>query len=285
MKNQTESAPDKTFVSRQEFIEVAPNVRLHVTDLGEGKPLVLIHGWPLSDAMYEYQYQYFVERGIRVIGITLRGFGMSGKPYGKYDYEVFTTDIKTVLEKLEIRDAVLGGFSMGGAVALYYAARFKAAHISKLALFGAAAPIWTQRPDYPFGVSQEDAQQLIDLSRADRPKLYEDFGKIFPASETSISPGMAAWLGQINWEALPYAATQCLIALKDTDLRPQLAEINVPTTIFHGRYDKICDYQLAEQMQQGIKGSYIVTFEQSGHALFIEEMQKFNQELEEFILS
>lgn len=285
MKNQTESAPDKTFVSRQEFIEVAPNVRLHVTDLGEGKPLVLIHGWPLSDAMYEYQYQYFVERGIRVIGITLRGFGMSGKPYGKYDYEVFTTDIKTVLEKLEIRDAVLGGFSMGGAVALYYAARFKAAHISKLALFGAAAPIWTQRPDYPFGVSQEDAQQLIDLSRADRPKLYEDFGKIFPASETSISPGMAAWLGQINWEASPYAATQCLIALKDTDLRPQLAEINVPTTIFHGRYDKICDYQLAEQMQQGIKGSYIVTFEQSGHALFIEEMQKFNQELEEFILS
>ena len=285
MKNQTESAPDKTFVSRQEFIEVAPNVRLHVTDLGEGKPLVLIHGWPLSDAMYEYQYQYFVERGIRVMGITLRGFGISDKPYGKYDYEVFATDIKTVLEKLEIQDAVLGGFSMGGAVALYYAARFKAAHISKLALFGAAAPIWTQRPDYPFGVSQEDAQQLIDLSRVDRPKLYEDFGKIFPASETSVSPGMAAWLGQINWEASPYAATQCLIALKDTDLRPQLAEINVPTSIFHGRYDKICDYQLAEQMQQGIKGSHIVTFEQSGHALFIEEMQKFNQELEEFIQS
>lgn len=285
MKNQTESATDKTFVSRQEFIEVAPNVRLHVTDLGEGKPLVLIHGWPLSDAMYEYQYQYFVERSIRVIGITLRGFGISDKPYGKYDYEVFATDIKTVLKKLEIRDAVLGGFSMGGAIALYYAARFKAARISKLALFGAAAPIWTQRPDYPFGLSQEDAQQLIDLSRIDRPKLYEDFGKIFPASETSVSPGMAAWLGQINWEASPYAATQCLIALKNTDLRPQLAEINVPTTIFHGRYDKICDYQLAEQMQQGIKGSYIVTFEQSGHALFIEEMQKFNQELEEFIQS
>lgn len=235
--------------------------------------------------MYEYQYQYFVERGIRVIGITLRGFGKSDKPYGNYDYEVFAMDIKTVLEKLELQGAVLGGFSMGGAVALYYTARFKAAHINKLALFGAAAPIWTQRPDYPFGISREDAQQLIALSRLDRPKLYEDFGKIFSANETSVSPGMAAWLGQINWEASPYAATQCLIALKETDLRPQLAEIDLPTAIFHGRYDKICDYQLAEQMQQGIKGSYIVTFEHSGHALFIEEMKKFNQELERFIVS
>jgi non-heme chloroperoxidase len=283
MKNQT--VPDKILVSRKEFIKVEPNVRLHVTDLGEGKPVVLIHGWPLSDAMYEYQYQYFVERGIRVIGITLRGFGKSSRPYGKYDYEVFATDIKTVLEKLEIKDAVLGGFSMGGAIAIYYAARFKAAHISKLALFGAAAPIWTQRADYPYGASQEDVQQLIDLSRVDRPKLYEDFGKIFPASETVISPGMEAWLEQIQWEASPYAATQSLIALKDTDLRHYLPEISLPTAIFHGRYDKICEYKMAEQMQRGIKDSYLVTFEKSGHALFIEEMEKFNEKLEEFILS
>lgn len=285
MNNQNVTAADYAMVSRKEFIEVAPNVLLHVTDLGEGIPLVLIHGWPLSDAMYEYQYQYFVERGIRVIGITLRGFGKSDKPYGHYNYEVFAADIKAVLEQLEVKDAVLGGFSMGGAVSLYYTARFKAAHISKLALFGAAAPMWTQRGDYPYGISQEDAQQLIDLSRVDRPKLYEDFGKIFSASETSLSPGMAAWLGQVNWEASPYAATQCLIALKDTDLRPQLSEINLPTAIFHGRHDKICDYQLAEQMHKGIKGSYIIPFEQSGHALFIEEAQKFNQELEKFILS
>lgn len=214
----------------------------------------------------------------------MRGFGKSDKPYGKYDYEVFAKDIKIVLDKLGIQDATLGGFSMGGAVALYYASRFKAAHISKLALFGAAAPIWTQRPDYPFGMNQEDAQQLIDLSRIDRPKLYENFGKIFSANDTSVSPGMAAWLNQINWEASPHAVTQCLIALKDTDLRTHLAEINLPTAIFHGRLDKICDYQLAEQMHKAIRGSYIVTFEQSGHALFIEEMKKFNQELEQFIL-
>lgn len=271
--------------SRKEFIKVAPNVRLHVTDIGEGKPLVLIHGWPLSDAMYEYQYQYFVGRGIRVIGITLRGFGKSAKPYGPYNYGVFAADIKVVLDKLEIKDAVLGGFSMGGAVAIDFVTRYKSGHISKLALFGAAAPVWTQRPDFPYNVTQEDAQDLIDLSRVDRPKLYEDFGKIFPASETSVSPGMAAWLGTINWEASPYAVTQCLIALKETDLRPQLEEIGIPTVIFHGRYDKICDFQLAEQMHKCIKGSELVPFDHSGHALFIEQAEKFNEELEEFILS
>jgi len=271
--------------ARKESIKVAPNVRLHVTDIGEGKPLVLIHGWPLSDAMYEYQYQYFAERGVRVIGITLRGFGKSGRPFGRYDYEVYTADIKAVLEKLEIQDAVLGGFSMGGAVAISFASRYPGEHISKLALFGAAAPIWTQRADFPYNISQEAAQELIELSRVDRPKLYEDFGKIFPASDTSVSPGMAAWLGGINWEAFPYAVTQSLIALKDTDLRPQLAMIDMPTVIFHGRYDKICSFQLAEQMHQAIKGSELIPFDHSGHALFIEETQKFNQELEEFILS
>lgn len=271
--------------NRKEFIKVAPNVRLHVTDLGEGKPLVLIHGWPLSDAMYEYQYQYFVERGVRVIGITLRGFGRSSRPFGKYDYEVFAADIKAVLEKLNIKDAVLGGFSMGGAVSIYFASRYPGEHISKLALFGAAAPIWTQRPDFPFNISQEAAQELIDLSRVDRPKLYEDFSKIFPASATSVSAGMAAWLGTINWEASPYAVTQSLIALKDTDLRPQLALINIPTMIFHGRLDKICSFQLAEQMNRAVGGSELIPFDHSGHALFIEEAEKFNQKLEEFIFS
>ena len=92
-----------------EYIEVEKNVKLHVTDLGEGQPIVLIHGWPLSDAMYKYQYAYFVEKGYRVIGITLRGFGKSDKPYGKYDYDIYADDIKVVLDKLNIEDATLGG--------------------------------------------------------------------------------------------------------------------------------------------------------------------------------
>lgn len=95
---------------RAEFIEVEKNVKLHVTDIGEGQPIILIHGWPLSDAMYEYQYQYLEQKGFRVIGITLRGFGKSDKPYGRYDFDVFSDDIKVVLEKLNIQNAVLGGY-------------------------------------------------------------------------------------------------------------------------------------------------------------------------------
>ena len=127
---------------RSEYIEVEPNVKLHVTDLGEGKPVVLIHGWPLSDAMYEYQYSELVKNGFRVIGITLRGFGKSDKPYGKYNYDVYADDIKVILDKLKIEKATLGGFSMGGAISIHYVARHNSAHVAKLVLFGAAAPVW-----------------------------------------------------------------------------------------------------------------------------------------------
>ncbi len=86
----------RTAFGRREFIEIEKNVRLHVTDLGEGNPVVLIHGWPLSDEMYEYQYDALIKKGFRVIGITLRGFGQSDKPYGKYNYDVFAEDIKVL---------------------------------------------------------------------------------------------------------------------------------------------------------------------------------------------
>jgi non-heme chloroperoxidase len=270
-------------LGRQEFIEVEKNVKLHVTDLGEGSAVVLIHGWPLSDAMYEYQYQELVEKGFRVIGITLRGFGKSDKPYGKYNYDVYADDIKVVLDKLNIQKATIGGFSMGGAISIHYVAKYNAAHVAKLALFGAAAPVWTKRTDYPYGFSKETVNELIALSKTNRPQLLENFGKIFAATETSVSPGIGNWLGGINIEASPYAATQSLIALRDTDLRAELSKINIPTIIFHGVKDKICEFALAEQMQKGIKNAEIVRFENSGHGLFVEEREKFNSELIKFI--
>ncbi|WP_081147649.1 alpha/beta fold hydrolase [Niastella vici] len=270
-------------LGRQEFIEVEKNVKLHVTDLGEGSPVVLIHGWPLSDAMYEYQYQELVEKGFRVIGITLRGFGKSDKPYGKYNYDVYADDIKIVLDKLNIQKATIGGFSMGGAISIHYVAKYNAAHVAKLALFGAAAPVWTKRTDYPYGFTKETVNELIALSKTNRPQLLENFGKIFAASETALSPGIGNWLSGINMEASPYAATQSLIALRDTDLRPELSKISIPTVIFHGVKDKICEFALAEQMHKGIKNSTIVPFENSGHGLFVEEREKFNNELIKFI--
>ena len=94
---------EKAGSTREEFIKVEPKVYLHVTDAGEGRPIVLIHGWPLSDEMYEYQYNDLINKKFRVIGITLRGFGQSSKPYGLYDYDVHSRDIKKVLDHLDIK--------------------------------------------------------------------------------------------------------------------------------------------------------------------------------------
>ena len=269
---------------REEYIEVESNVRLHVTDMGEGQPIVLIHGWPLSDAMYEYQYAYFMQKGYRVIGISLRGFGLSDKPGGKYDYDVFADDIKVILDKLKIENATIGGFSMGGATVVHYVAKYNAAHVSKMALFGAAVPTWTKRTDFNYGYwTKEDVDGLIKLNNTNRPELLETFGKIFPASETSVSPGYAAWLGTIQAQAAPQAMAGGLETLRDADLRGDLKKIAIPTLILHGKLDKICAYELAEQTKALLKNATLVPLEKSGHALFLEEKDKFNDELLNFI--
>ena len=268
---------------RKEFIKVEKNVKLHVTNLGEGKAVVLIHGSPLSNAMYEYQYQELVEKGFQVIGITMRGFGKSDKPYGKYTYDVFADDIKVVLETLDIKDATLGGFSMGGAIATHYVVRHHTAHVAKLALFGAASPKWTSGVDYPYGFTAEEVNGMIEQSKTNRAALYQSFGSIFTASPTSLPAGLDVWLCNINWEASPYAATQCLVALRDEDLRSEMGQIHIPVAIFHGVHDKIVPLAIGEQALQLLKNAYLVRFENSGHGLFVEEREKFNRELLAFL--
>ncbi|MBU1013395.1 MAG: alpha/beta hydrolase [Bacteroidetes bacterium] len=268
--------------ARAEYIEVKPNVRLHITDAGEGRPIVLIHGWPLSDEMYEYQYNTLIKNNFRAIGITLRGFGKSDKPYGEYGYDVHASDIKEVLCKLDVKNAVLVGFSMGGAIAIRYASVDDGAHVSRLVLAGAAAPIWTQRNDFKFNLPKSAVDELIALNDKDRPQLLANFGKIFSATETSLNEGIRSWLNNINLSASSYATAQCLIALRDTDLRNDMKKINIPTLIMHGKKDKICSFDLAEQMKAGIKNSHIVAFEKSGHSMFLEETDKFNSELIKF---
>lgn len=269
-------------IARAEYIEVEPNVRLHITDAGEGRPILLIHGWPLSDEMYEYQYNDLINKNFRAIGITLRGFGKSDKPYGEYNYDVHASDIKAVLDILEIEDAVLVGFSMGGAIAIRFVANYDGAHVSKLVLAAAAAPVWTQRVDFQYNLPTSAVDDLIELNYKDRPKLLADFAKIFSATETSLNEGIGGWLNGICLSASSYATAQCLIALRDTDLRSDLVNILIPTVIMHGKKDKICSFDLAEQLEAGISKSHIVAFENSGHSLFLEETQKFNAELIKF---
>ncbi|TRW25900.1 alpha/beta hydrolase [Flavobacterium zepuense] len=278
---QTTSSPKE---ARKEYIEVAPNVRLHVTDMGNGPVVVLIPGYPLGDAMWEYQYSALEKAGYRVIGITMRGFGLSDKPYGRYDYDQFADDIKSVLDQLDVKEATIGGYSMGGAIALHYVAKYDAAHVSKLALFSAAAPTHTKKADYPYPLyTQEDITQWVNLNNTNRPALLAAMGERFTLSATSLSPGIGAWLGGIEMQSSPYAMEQSLIALRDEDLRADLPKIKVPTLIFNAKEDKIVAFALAEQLNKAIAGSKLVPFDKSGHASFVEETDKFNTELIKFL--
>jgi len=265
--------------TKSEYIEVEANVKLHITDGGEGRPIVLIHGWPLSHEIFEYQYNDLIKNKFRVIGITLRGFGESEKPYGQYNYEVYALDIKRVLDIVGIKDAVLLGFSMGGAIAVRYVAVYNGTHVSKLVLAGAAVPLWTKRKDFPYNLNQSSVDELIILNYTDRPKLLSNFAKIFSATQTSLNAGIQSWLNGIALISSSYATASCLVALRDTDLREDMAKIKMPTLILHGKKDKICSFALADQMKTGIANSELVAFEESGHSLFLEETQKFNTEL------
>ena len=176
----------------------------------------------------------------------------------------------------------MGGFSMGGAVVLHYITKYNAAHVSKLALFGAAAPSWKKREGSPYGISQTDADGLIKQTTTAREDLIAGLGSTFVAKEGNISKNVEKWMENINLEASPYAVTESIRALSNLDLRPALSKIKIPVAIFHGTQDKLCPFEFAEELNKGIKNSSIIRFENSGHALFVEEMDKFNTELEKF---
>ena len=266
-----------------EFVEVEPNVRLHILDWGQGKPIVFIHGWPLSHEMFEYQYTQLAANGFRCIGITMRGFGKSSKPYGDHNYDVFADDVSEVLEALDLRQVTLAGFSMGGGVALRYMTRHRGARVSKLALLAAAAPSFVKRPGFPYGLERATLDGFIRASYQDRAKLNDDFGKMFFLTEDAVSPKLGDWFHRMGMEASAHATASILIALRDSDLRADLGKVRVPTAIFHSTEDKIALFPLAEAMKEGIRGSELIRFQNSGHGFVYEERDKLNSELMDFV--
>jgi proline-specific peptidase len=267
---------------KKEYIETSDGVRLHVRDWGEGKPLLFLHGWPLSDEMYEYQFDELRKKGFRCIAFSLRGFGKSDQPDSGYSYDIFADDINTVLDDLGISQLPMIGFSMGGALAAYYASKYPE-RVSKLVLIGAAAPIWTQRDDYTIGSTKADVDKLIELCNSNRMELLKVFERIFTASEDSIPVSIKDWLHNLNMQASPIAMEECLKLLRDADLRQDLESVQVPTLILHGKKDKICPFEFSEEMRKRIKNSKVVPFENSGHAIFYEEKEKLNSELIKFL--
>ncbi|HZA47656.1 MAG TPA: alpha/beta hydrolase [Nitrososphaera sp.] len=275
------------------YVNVDEGVSLYVEDIGSEsgakdvlKPVLFIHGWPLSHEMFEYQFMALHKSGYRCIGIDLRGFGRSDKPWTSYNYDVFADDIKQVISALNLQGVTLVGFSMGGAIVMHYIAKFFSELVSKVVLMAAAAPSFTKRENYPYGLEKSACDDLIIQSNHDRPKMVSDFGKMFFKREDSQSREMSKWLFSINMAASPFATIKCLEELRDADLRNDMQVVNqrnLPVAIFHGTHDKICPFDFAKVMNQGIKGSRLIEFNESGHVLNIEEKDKTNEELMKFI--
>ena len=265
------------------WVRVEPDVNIYVNDVNPSgrKTILFIHGWPLSQQAYEYQYDQLPGMGYRCIGMDTRGFGNSDKPWRGYDYNRLADDVRCVVEALGLQDITLGGHSMGGAIAIRYMARHNGYGVSKLALFGAAAPSITRRPDFPYGLPKEDVTKLVQLAYNDRPAMLRTFGDMF-FFQYATQP-LSDWFFQLGLQAAGWSTAAAAITFRDESLFSDLEKINVPTLILHGIHDKVCLFPLATAQNQGIKNSRLVPFEYSGHGLFYEEHDKFNRELSQFI--
>ncbi|MTH55312.1 alpha/beta fold hydrolase [Bacillus mangrovi] len=259
------------------YIEVDANVKLFVEDIGEGQPIVFIHGWPVNHQMFEYQMNELPKKGYRFIGIDLRGFGQSDKPAFGYDYDTHAQDLKKVVEYLQLENFYLAGFSMGGPISIRYATKYADPNLAKLILIGAAAPVFTQRDGYEYGMKKEEVDELIAGIKADRPAALKEFGSNFFYSETSET--LDQWFLNLGLQASAHGTIACAESLRDEDLRDEVGKVNVPTVIMHGTKDEICDYQFAVMLNESIENSTLITFEESGHGVVYDEKEKFNEEL------
>ena len=239
------------------------------------KTELLIHGWPLSHKIYEYQLLPLLACGYRVVAMDLRGFGASDVADAGYTYDQMATDIYCVVCQMQLKSFSLVGFSMGGAIALRYMRLFNGFGVEQLVLLAAAAPSWTKRADFPYGLSRADVDALIDQAATDRPQLARTFSheQLFASPQ---SEAVKDWFEQIALSASGIATVQCAIALRDEDGRPDLAAVKVPTAIIHGAKDVVVSGDLARIQQQSIKGARRYTLENSGHGIMYDELKRFN---------
>lgn len=261
----------------QYYIEVEPGVKLFVEEVGSGIPVVFIHGWPLNHNIFEYQVALLPMYGFRCISIDLRGFGKSDQPWAGYDYNRMADDIRVIMDTLYLEQVRLIAFSMGGAIAVRYMSRHRGHRVAKLVLLGAAVPAFTQRENYPYGMTKAAVDELIELAHTDRPLMVAEFGdKVFAQP---VSPSFKEWFQAIGVASSNHGTACTAISLRDEDLRQELPQIHVPTFIFHGVLDQVCPFPFALLMHKGIQGSQLLRFEKSGHGIFYDELELFNQRL------
>lgn len=265
------------------LIDARDGTPLFTHDWGSGRPVVLIHGWPLNADMWEYQSVRLAEAGFRVVAPDRRGFGRSGQPWSGYDYDTFADDVETVLEARDLRDAVLVGFSMGGGEVARLLGRSND-RVAKAVFVSAVTPFMLRTDDNPEGVDGAIFDGMIDGVRGDRPEFLTEFGKTFFGRSllggAAVSTGVEQWVLVMAMQASPRATIECIKQFGRTDFRTELQRTDKPVLVIHGTGDKTVPIDVSGRRTASIVGgARLVEYEGAPHGLFITERDRLAEDL------
>jgi non-heme chloroperoxidase len=221
------------------------SIEIHFEDHGSGRPVVLIHGYPLNGNSWERQERELLAGGFRVVSYDRRGFGRSSQPSVGYDYDTFAADLHLLLEQLDLTDVVLVGFSMGTGEVTRYLGTYGSARVSRAVLLGAIPPFLLKRADNPEGVDAEVFDAIKAAIVNDRYAYFEDFLNNFYNVDVLGGSRISdrAWQASFNVAAgaSPFASYACVDTWL-TDFRADLPKIDVPVLVLHGTEDRILPY-------------------------------------------
>jgi pimeloyl-ACP methyl ester carboxylesterase len=261
--------------------------KLYVKDWGSGRPVILIHGWPLSADSWDDQAMAIAESGYRVIAYDRRGFGRSTQPWSGYDYDTLADDLAAVIAHTSAEGAVLVGFSMGGGEIARYMSRHSGKSVAKAALISSVVPFMLKTPDNPAGTEKSAFDKMAEGIREDRAKFFAGFFKDFygvgmvshPVSDQLM---LSSW--NVAMQASLKATLECAKSFATTDFRPDLSAFNVPTLIIHGTSDKTVPIDASGRAAaKGIAQSTLIEYEGAPHGLLATHKQRLTVDLLDFI--
>ncbi|RZA20506.1 MAG: alpha/beta hydrolase [Lysobacteraceae bacterium] len=263
-------------------------VRLHVEDSGGGgRPVVLIHGWPLSAEAWQPQVGALSKAGYRVIAYDRRGFGRSEKPTDGFDYDTLAADLARLLEERDLRDVTLVGFSMGGGEVARYVANHGQDRLRSIVFAAAVPPCLMKSADNPDGpLTPDKAKQKEAAFKADREAFFDGFTRIFFSANSvlKVSESQRQDAIALCRQSDPVAALGCMQAFATADFREDLAKVRVPTLVLHGDSDATVPFEgSGQRTHAAIPGSELVLLRDAPHGCNVSHADQFNAALLQFL--
>lgn len=254
---------------------------------GDGRAVVLIHGWPLSGHAWRPQKEELEDADYRVIAFDRRGFGESDKPADGYDYDTMAGDVKAIVDELGLSDAVLVGFSMGGGEVARYVGRYGTDGLSGVVFASAVPPYLLKTDDNPDGGLQDaDVTEMKQGLSDDRDGFFSEFSeKFFTANgELRVEQDVVDNWRTLASDASTDAALACIDTFVRTDFRDDLAKIDVPTLVLHGAGDEIVPFDVSgKRTSDAIDGAELVVIDNGPHGINDSHTAEFNRALLDFL--